>query len=107
MNKEYHRQRSKEHYERDKDKNFERNRKRYHEHKAYIDGIKTASGCKSCKWNEHPEALDFHHLDPNEKDQSISTMLRLSKIRLDKEMAKCVILCARCHRLVHAGVLEI
>lgn len=47
-------------------------------------------------------AFDFHHLDPMEKDFSISDRMT-SFEAIVRELAKCVLLCARCHREVHDG----
>ena len=49
--------------------------------------------------------FDFHHRDAKEKDFAISqdgVPRRWETIVA--ELAKCVMLCANCHREVHAGV---
>ena len=66
--------------------------------------IKQAVGCAKCPERE-PVALDFHHLDPAEKDLNISSMTAYCTATLKAEIRKCVILCANCHRKVHAGIL--
>ncbi|CCA66262.1 HNH endonuclease [Erwinia phage phiEa116] len=65
---------------------------------------KSFCGCKFCGEKE-PVALDLHHLDPKGKDANPSTLLAGSKSRLKSEIRKCVVLCANCHRKVHAGLL--
>lgn len=58
--------------------------------------------CQICGYDRCPEALEFHHLDPGEKDFTISR--RLGKLSaLLPELRKCALLCANCHREVHAG----
>ena len=47
-------------------------------------------------------AYDFHHLDPAEKDFSISDGTSWKWI--EPELRKCELLCARCHREVHDGL---
>lgn len=47
--------------------------------------------------------LDFHH--PGDKESGISKMKRRPKSEIAKEINRCVVLCANCHRRVHAGVL--
>lgn len=44
--------------------------------------------------------LDYHHSNPKEKEYTIADMVRLgmSKRRMEKEITKCVVLCANCHR---------
>ncbi len=59
--------------------------------------------CVECGYNKCFEALDFHHLDPNEKDFNIAAGKSYSSERLRKELAKCTLLCSNCHREVHAG----
>ena len=46
--------------------------------------------------------MDFHHLDPMEKDFSISERMTSFEAILP-ELAKCSLLCCRCHREVHDG----
>ena len=45
-------------------------------------------------------ALEFHHLDPKEKDFSISTNIKSLDL-IKKELDKCILLCANCHREEH------
>jgi len=47
-------------------------------------------------------AMDFHHPDPLLKDFSISQRMT-SWEAIRKELDKCVLLCATCHREVHDG----
>lgn len=58
--------------------------------------------CKICGYDKCLAAIDFHHRDPREKDFSIS--LKMSWEAIEAELAKCVALCANCHREVHAGL---
>ncbi len=61
--------------------------------------------CTLCGYNRCPEALEFHHLDPSHKDFSISQRGHSrSWERVRNELDKCVMLCANCHREVHAGL---
>jgi hypothetical protein len=58
--------------------------------------------CQICGYNKCSAAFDFHHVDPREKDFTISKrMTTFGAIR--KELDKCVLLCATCHREVHDG----
>ena len=58
--------------------------------------------CFLCPYDRCDSAFDFHHIDPNEKDFEIST--RMSWVAIVEELDKCVLLCATCHREVHAGL---
>ncbi len=90
---------------------FERQRK---QHKAYkkkvYDAItalyntsKTKLGCSHCnkKFKKHPEVLDYHHPNPENKKQPVSSFWRTSWQqfkKMKKEWEKCIVLCANCHR---------
>lgn len=65
-------------------------------------------GCAVCKIQWEPEIYDIHHLDPTTKKFTIGqVMSKPQKFEVIKEeLKKCVLLCAYCHRLVHAGKLE-
>lgn len=58
--------------------------------------------CHDCLGTYHPAVFEFHHLDPSQKDYEWSKLRLFSKPRRDAELAKCVMLCANCHRLRHA-----
>ena len=47
--------------------------------------------------------LDFHHLDPTQKDSTVArlTSSSSSKQRIQDEIDKCIVLCANCHREFH------
>lgn len=46
--------------------------------------------------------MEFHHIDPREKDFTISKrMTTFEAIR--KELDKCALVCANCHREIHDG----
>ena len=54
--------------------------------------------CGECR--EIPSIYDFHHLDSSHKDFTIGKhALKLETIK--KELDKCVMLCAVCHRIRH------
>lgn len=64
---------------------------------AYLGG-----SCKICGYDKCVSALDFHHRDPRQKDFVISG--KMSWAVIEPELDKCVLLCATCHREVHAGL---
>jgi hypothetical protein len=64
------------------------------------------SCCALCGYNRCAEALEFHHLDPAKKDFTISDRgYSQSWEKIKNELDKCVMLCANCHREVHANKL--
>ena len=64
--------------------------------------------CILCGCQYHHSAMDLHHTDPSVKEANISCGIKTMGVgRLRKEIEKCVVLCAVCHRLVHAGEMTI
>lgn len=64
--------------------------------------------CQLCGYDKCVEALQFHHLDPNEKDFGIGGKGETRKWETIKtELDKCICLCANCHAEVHAGLASI
>jgi len=59
--------------------------------------------CEGCGYARCMDALEFHHTDPMQKDFSISAKgYTRSWERVQSELDKCVMLCANCHRELHA-----
>lgn len=71
--------------------------------KKWLEHYKLERGCSRCPEHD-PVCLDFHHRNPYEKEMTISLgIARASLHRLQNEIAKCDILCANCHRKLHAA----
>ena len=72
--------------------------------KERVSILKKDLYCISCG-ESRSIALDFHHKDSKEKEHTISDMLRMRKSdeEIATEIAKCVVLCCICHRIVHFG----
>jgi hypothetical protein len=62
--------------------------------------------CQSCDYNACLAALDFHHPDDDKEFAIAARGLTLSWERMRAEAEKCVLLCCRCHREIHAGKRE-
>jgi hypothetical protein len=63
---------------------------------------KLGGKCKMCNGVFPNVAFDFHHLGNKEAD--ISSMIdKYSEFEIEKEADKCILLCANCHRIHHAG----
>lgn len=59
--------------------------------------------CKKCGYNKCIDSLEFHHIDSTQKDFGISKQgITRSWETLKKELQKCILLCANCHREEHA-----
>ena len=57
--------------------------------------------CEICGYDKCIAALDFHHLDPNEKEYAICNGDYKSFEKVKKEVDKCILVCANCHREIH------
>lgn len=57
--------------------------------------------CEKCGYNKCISALEFHHLDPKEKDINISGIKSMDFDKYKAELDKCILLCANCHREIH------
>ena len=59
--------------------------------------------CCNCGYDKCYEALEFHHLNSGGKDFGISDKgYTRSWTKIKEELDKCVLLCANCHREIHA-----
>lgn len=62
--------------------------------------------CCICGYNKCHSALEFHHLDPEAKDFGIGAHgYTRSWEEVKKELNKCILVCANCHRELHSGIL--
>lgn len=62
--------------------------------------------CTLCNYNKYYGALDFHHINPEEKEtknfQGIWNLYK--RVGLDEIKKRLVIICANCHREIHEGI---
>ena len=75
--------------------------KKYKENRDYANSLK--SQCSICGYDRNTAALEWHHPDDN-KEYNINTLTRRAlsnKDKLLKELEKCVLVCANCHREIH------
>lgn len=72
------------------------------ERKNWLKQIK-GSSCYICGEKHNHSDMDFHHLEPKEKEINVSTAVskNWSLTRLKKEINKCIIVCRPCHRQIH------
>jgi 5-methylcytosine-specific restriction endonuclease McrA len=97
----------KKHYQENKAAYKEAAKRRASEMRVWIQGYKAERGCQKCGYNKCSAALDFHHVDPNDKEFPIAKMWSYGwgKDRVSRELEKCIVLCANCHRELHAPVV--
>ena len=64
--------------------------------------------CAICGYNKCIQALEFHHTDENNKDFGISAKgYTRSWKEVKKELDKCELLCANCHREMHERLTQL
>ena len=66
---------------------------------AYLGGK-----CQHCGYSRSYAALEFHHVDPTQKEFTFSTARR-SFESSKAELGKCVLVCSNCHREEHVRLL--
>ena len=64
--------------------------------------------CEICGYDKNYAALEFHHIDPEEKEFQLDArrIANTSKTRLFEELKKCKLVCANCHREIHHSDLD-
>lgn len=62
--------------------------------------------CCLCGYNKCLSALEFHHTDPTKKDFTISNSPHMAFEKSLQEAKKCILVCANCHREIHAGLIN-
>jgi hypothetical protein len=102
-NLEKHREWNRKSYAKHRGARQEYLRTRYAERRAFVDSLK-AKPCLDCGRSYPSYVMEFHHRDPRQKDFKVSTSLVYYNIEVIKrEIAKCDVLCANCHRIREWG----
>jgi hypothetical protein len=57
--------------------------------------------CMICGYNKCTAAMEFHHLDRDDKDSNIAEVRTCSLRTIKEELDKCILVCCRCHREIH------
>jgi hypothetical protein len=96
--REYARQRYQDNHEAIRSQRLERGRALT----LFVQEQKVGKECARCGIKDS-RVLDFHHLDPEQKELGLGSVAsrRPSKQRILDEIAKCELLCANCHRILH------
>lgn len=58
--------------------------------------------CERCGYDKCVDALEFHHIDPTQKDKNFGNIKIRKWEDQIKELDKCICVCANCHREIHA-----
>ena len=84
--------------------NTESTIKRYQENK--IAAINLFGGkCISCGYNKYAGALEFHHINPLDKDPNWEKIRSRKPHLIMNELGKCALLCKNCHAEIHAEMI--
>lgn len=59
--------------------------------------------CEKCGYNKCERALTFHHLNPNEKEFTLSRP-SISWQKMKNELDKCILVCFNCHMEIHEEI---
>jgi hypothetical protein len=62
--------------------------------------------CGICGYDKCIEALEFHHIDPSQKDFPVSASVANRQVFVE-ELKKCICVCSNCHREIHAKTTSI
>lgn len=75
---------------------------------GFLAKIKEARGgkCVRCGYNKCIKALEFHHLDPSQKDFTISND-HFKLLDAVAESKKCILICSNCHKELHDNMWTI
>jgi len=77
------------------------NRRRFSLKQRAVDYL--GGKCIDCGYNKCLQALEFDHIDPTQKEFTISGNHCFGWEKIKPELDKCVLRCANCHRERHAN----
>ena len=62
--------------------------------------------CSVCResFEGRQEVFDFHHVDPLTKATTVNKLMQNGWEVIVKELDKCVLVCANCHRTIHVDL---
>ena len=60
--------------------------------------------CCYCGYDKYYGSLEFHHVDPTNKDFSISDGCCYNFEKIKSELNKCILVCRNCHGEIHGGL---
>jgi len=75
-------------------------KEKYHKERAKaIHNLKT-NGCAICGYDKCDDALNFHHVNPQDKKYTIGQNKVFGR-NIIEEINKCILLCSNCHMEIH------
>ena len=69
-----------------------------------IEASRRGGCCEDCQTAEG--RFMWHHIDPTTKRYGISSMRHFAEATILTELAKCVFICAKCHRNRHIQLIK-
>lgn len=103
---EQQKQAQREWYERNRIKVVEASRKQKAKNKAWLRKLKEQP-CFDCGVEYPYYVTDYHHLDPTLKTMSVGrALVTIGRKKVEEEIAKCILLCANCHREREHGIKD-
>jgi hypothetical protein len=105
-NPEYNRKKCREYYVAHREKEIQRRIKDIQRGKQKLYEYKATLNCSRCgrSFPDCPAVIDLHHKGEDPKLKKVNLLVGasgLSSKRVQAELAKCIPLCANCHRIVH------
>ena len=82
--------------------NVKNSRARLKERMIYVMGDK----CSICGYNKCQTALELHHINAEEKEFTFASNTNRAWATIRKELEKCVLVCANCHREIHSNLID-
>jgi hypothetical protein len=77
--------------------------RRYEWHRAILDRLKSTTPCFDCEGIFKPCQMDFDHFGGETKKANVAQLMSHPTAALLKEMVKCHLVCANCHRIRSNG----
>lgn len=89
-------------YQNNKEKVSTRKKESIAKTREWFVNYKAELCCSQCGF-AHPAAIDFHHVEPEKKENNIFAMVHngFTVEKIKKELEKCIPLCSNCHRILH------
>jgi hypothetical protein len=93
---------SKSYYEKNKKEVIQKINEKKRAHREWFTAFKSTLKCTVCG-EDRPATLDFHHTDPKKTNKKVHKLVSdgHTRIRIQKEIDKCIVLCSNCHRIHH------
>ena len=57
--------------------------------------------CMICEMESDMPIYELHHHDREGKETNVSSVMHHSWSKVEKELSKCILVCANCHRILH------